>query len=335
MGEVTLETFLRPALYVFSLVLLGKGARIVTGRIKILARPARIGFRFLNVFVLWVVLPVVVFVSIARYSFGEILGFGNALVLAFVGMGVCFVSAVALSHVAKDDRKTTVAIALNSAFMNVAYLGLPLVYALTAHAPPRPELGPTWGLGPATLFAMGIGIPHLILGVTLASSAAKKRVTPGFVLENVITFPAAFALIVAMLFVGFGATVPRVVIGTFDSILAIPFFALMLLLVGYQMPLVSPRKYVGELATVGALRFLVCPIVTYVMILMLGLHIGGPQPDLTPKPALIQSIMPPAVFNIILAHNYKLDVKLYGAIVFYLTLVSLFIVMPVVFFLIS
>ncbi len=305
----------------FSLVLIGIGARVVTERVKILTRPARVGFRFLNAFVLWVVLPIVVFISIARYSFIEIIGFGNALVLAFAGIGVCFVSSVAISHVAKDDRKTTVAIAMNSAFMNVTYLGLPIVYALVGAG----------GLGPASLYAMAVGVPHLIFGVMLASSAAKKRVTPGSVLEKVVTFPAAFALIVAMLFVGFGAYLPTVVRSTFDIHLAKPFFALMLLVVGYQMPLVRPRKYVAALTTVGALRFLVCPLVTYVMILALGLRVGA---DLTPRPALILAAMPPAVFNMFLAHNYKLDVKLYGAIVFYLTLVSLFIVMPVLFFLI-
>ncbi|MDI6884044.1 MAG: AEC family transporter [Hadesarchaea archaeon] len=321
MGEPTLETFLRPAIYVFSLVLLGIAIRVITNRIKILARPAKIGFRFLNVFVLWVVLPIVIFISIARYNLTQILGFGNALVLAFIGMGVCFVSAVALSHLVKDDRKTTIAITMNSAFMNVTYLGFPIVFALVGGG----------GLGPAALFAMGIGIPHLIFGVMLASSAAKKRVTLGFVVENVVTFPAAFALIVALLFVGFGAAIPDVARNTFDIHLAQPFFALMLLLVGYQMPLVSPRKYAGALATVGALRFLVCPLVTYLTILVLGLSVGT---DITPKPAMIQAIMPPAVFNMILAYNYKLDLKLYGALVFYPTLVSLFIALPVLYFLI-
>lgn len=318
----TLETFVRAAMYVLALVLAGIVIRVVTERVRILKRPARIGFRFLNLFVIWVVLPIVVFVSIARYSSQQILGFGNAFLLAFIGLGVCFVLSVAVSHVAKHDKKTTVALTLNSAFMNVTYLGFPIVYALVG-------IG---GLGPAALYAMGIGIPHLILGIMLVSSVAKKRVTPGFLLEKVVTFPAAFALIVAMLFVGFGAAVPDVVRNTFDFHLAKPFFALMLLVVGYQMLLVSPRKYVRALATVGTLRFLVCPLVTYLTIVVLGLSIGGPQPDLTPKPALILAAMPPAMFNVILAYNYKLDLKLYGALVFYLTLVSLLIVLPILSF---
>ena len=309
--EPTPGDYLTPALYAFGLIIAG----VIIRHIRILKPITKPAFRILNVGILWVILPTVVFISIARYNLTQILGFGNALVLAFIGMGVCFVSAVALSHVAKDDRKTTIAITMNSAFMNVTYLGFPIVYALVG----------TSGLGPAALFAMGVGIPHLIFGITLASSAAEKRVTPGFVLENVVTFTATFALIVALLFIGFGAAVPDVARNTFDIYLTKPFFALMLLLVGYRMPIVNPRKYVGVLTTVGALRFLVCPLMIYLGILILGLNVGT---DITPKPVLIQAVMPPAIFNLILASNYKLDLKLYGAMVFYLTFISLFVALP-------
>ncbi len=318
MGELTLEDILGAATYVLTLVLAGVVIRVVAEHVRILKRPTKICFRYLNIFVLWVVLPTVVFVSIARYSLPQILGLGNAFLLAFIGLGACFVLPVAISHVAKHDRKTTVALTLNSAFMNVTYLGFPIVYALLGSG----------GLGPAALYAMGIGIPHLILGIMLVSSVAKKRVTPGFLLEKVVTFPAAFALIVALLFVGFGAAVPDVVRNTFDFHLAQPFFALMLLVVGYQMILVRPAKYVKLLATVGVIRFLVCPLLTCLVILILGPN----ATVLTAQPALILAAMPPAMFNVILAYNYKLDLKLYGALVFYLTLVSLLIVLPILSF---
>jgi hypothetical protein len=313
------------AIYILALLFAGVAIRVAGERVKVLKRPMDACFRCLNVFVVWAALPLVVFFSIARYTLQEILGFGNALLLAFVGLGVCFVSSVMISHVAKDDRKTTVAITMNSAFMNVTYLGLPVVYALLGSG----------GLGPASLYAMGIGIPNLVFGIMLVSSAAKKRLTPGSLIENVVTFPAAFMLIVALLFVGFGAPLPGVVRDFFDVHLAKLFFALMVLLVGYQMIIVRPRKYVGLLTAVGAIRFVVCPLVTYLGILALGLHVAGPLPDLTPKPALIQAAMPPAIFNLFLAYNYKLDRKLYGALIFYLTLVSLFVVLPLLLFFIS
>ncbi len=313
--------YLTPALYVMGLIVLGVAIRVITNRVRILGLFAKPAFRLLNVGILWVMLPTVVFVSIARYNLDQILGFGNAAVFAFVGLGVCFVLAVGLSTLMRYDRKTTIAVTLNSAFMNVTYLGLPLVYAMVG-------IG---GLGPASLYAVAIGIPHLILGVALAISASKRRVSPRFVLENVLVFPATMALITAMLFIGFNAYLPDVVRGTFDVWLAKPFFALMLLFVGYQMPLVNPRKYVSKLATVGAIRFLVCPLVVFALIGMAGLVIAT---DISPKPALIQAMMPPAVFNVFLAYKFKLDLKLYGAMVFYLTLISLFVALPIMIYLV-
>jgi predicted permease len=210
---------------------------------------------------------------------------------------------------------------LNSAFMNVVYIGFPVVYLV---------LGSD-SLGPAALYAMGVGIPHLIFGAMLASLAAKKRVTLSLVVMSVLTFPAAFALIVALLFVGFRAPIPPFIPNVFDAYLAPLFFALMLVIVGYQIPLVSPWRYLEKLFTVGIFRFVVSPIVTYIMMVALGLSLE----HVTPKPALILSVMPPALFNVILAHNFNLDTKLYGALVFYLTWVSLLVAVPVMSFLIS
>lgn len=313
--------YLTPALYAMGLIVLGVAIRFITGRIRILELFAKPTFRLLNVVILWVMLPTVVFVSIARYSLSEILGFGNAAVFAFVGLGVCFVLAVGLSSLMHHDRKTTIAVTLNSAFMNVAYLGLPMVYAMIG-------IG---GLGPASLYAVSIGIPHLVLGVALAASAGKRSISPRFVIENVLVFPATIALITALLFIGFQAHLWDVVQNTFDVYLAKPFFALMLVFVGYQMPLVNPRRYLSKLATVGAIRFLVCPLVVFAVIGMTGLNVAT---DISPKPSLIQAVMPPAVFNVFLAYNFKLDLELYGAMVFYLTFVSLFVALPLMIYLV-
>ncbi|HDI12859.1 MAG: hypothetical protein DRN83_04265 [Hadesarchaea archaeon] len=322
MPETTLETILEATVYILGLVFAGFIVRIISARVKSIEQITKLCFRYLNIFVLWGALPAVVFVSIARYSLAQIIGFGNAIFLASVGLGVCFISPIVISHIAKDSKETTIALVMNSAFMNVSYLGLPVIYAL---------LG-TEGLGPAALYAMTIGVLHLIFGIAMASHASKKQLSLGTLVEHVITFPAAFALIVALLFVGFGAPIPTVVRNFFDAYLAKPFFALMLVVVGYQMHIVNPRKYLGALSMVGAIRFLVSPLVTYLGIVMLGLSVAT---DITPKPALIQSVMPPAIFNLILAYNYKLDLKLYGALFFYLTLISLFIALPVLLYFIS
>ena len=306
-----------PAGYAIGLIVLGIVIRVLAERIKIFGMFARPAFRSLNVGILWVILPTVVFISIVRPETRPyIMGFGCAAVFALVGLGVCFVLAAGVSTFMHHDRKTSIAVTLNSAFMNATYLGLPLVYALVGIR----------GLGPASIYAVVVGIPHLILGVALAASATKRRVSARFVLENVLVFPATIALIAALLSLYLNAYLPVVVHETFDAYLAKPFFALMLLFVGSQMPIVDPRKYASKLATVGAIRLIVCPLLTLALIYMSGLKMV----DISPKPSLIQAMMPPAVFNIILAYNFKLDLKLYGAIVFYLPLVSIFVVLPLI-----
>jgi predicted permease len=316
LGELTPDTFFTAALYVFALVLAGLSIRLITNLSRILRKITSLGFRLLNLLAIWVMMPIVVFVSISRYSLNEILGFGNAIAMALIGLGAVFVSSVAIARFARDDRETTIAVVINSSFMNVTFLGLPIVYALLGQG----------GLGPAALYAVGISVPNLVFGVIFASSAAKKRVTVGRVIESVLTFPAAFALIVALLFVAFGAFLPTIVRDTFDIYLTRPFFALMLLLVGYQMPVVNPRKYFKDLTMVSLMRFIVSPLVTYLIIFALGLNF---KTDITPKPAMILSIMPPAIFNFILAWNYKLDTKLYSSLIFYPTVLFLFVAFPI------
>jgi predicted permease len=300
--------------YILVLVFIGIGLRFVS--LRVLKNPLRKAIKLLNVFTIWVILPSVVFISVGKYTGQEILGFGNALVLGVVGVGFSFVSAVVVSHIAKDDRKDTMALALNSGFMNVTHLGLPAVYVL---------IGQQY-LGPAALYAMGVGVLHLIFGTMLASLAAKRKITARSVILNVVTFPAAFALIAALLFVAFQAPVPTIIQNNFNQYLAPLFFSLMLVAVGSQIPLVSPRKYLDKLFMVGAFRFVLCPLVTFLLVVVMGLGLV----HLSPKPAVIMSAMPPAVFNMILAHNYKLDTKLYGALIFYLTLISLLVVLPIV-----
>ncbi len=305
----TLEDYLRTA--ILTLVLLGAG--IALQRVKA-AKPV---FRVINLVVIWVMLPAIVFSSIAYQSPTRILG--AAVPLAFLGLGVCFILSMAVARAMRLDKKASTAIVLNASFMNVTYLGLPIVYALGGD------------LGPASLYAMAIGITHLTFGVAMATSAAGKKVSLRSIVLGVLTFPAAFTLIVALLFVGFRALPPTDMKIALDY-LAKPSFFLMLLFVGYKIPPINPRKYLSSLATVGIIRSLICPIVTYLCIMALpGIEIGGP----TAKAALIMAAMPPAVFNMVIANKFKLNLKLYGALVFYLTLVSLFLALPLMVFLLG
>ena len=304
----TLEEYLRTI--VITLALLGTGMALQ--RVKV-AKPF---FRFVDKLVILVLLPAVVFGAIAWQTPTKILG--AAVPLAFIGLGVCLVPLLFVAGSMRFDKKESTAIILNSAFMNVTYLGLPLVYILGGD------------MGPASLYAMAIGVVHLTFGLVLLNSAAKKKTSLRKIVLRVLTFPAAFVLIVALLFAFLGRP-PYSIQPIFTDYLSKPSFVLMLLYVGYKLPLVNPRKYLRPLAIVGIFRFAVCPLITYVGILAFGLELTG----LTAKPALIMAVMPPAVFNIVLAHEFKQDLKLYGTIVLYLTIVSLFVALPLMMYILG
>ncbi len=314
MGVLTLE-LLGKLSYVLVLVIAGICLNWAGQRYPTLRLPVTRFFRFLHAYTIIIILPVVVFFSIARYSPADVLGFSNSFAIGFLVSGICFVVSVMISKRVGDSRERTVALALNSGYMNVTYLGFPVIYAVLGSS----------ALGPAALYAMGVGIPHVILGTVLLTLLSKRKVEPRALTISVISFPAVFALIAALLFVVFSAPLPSSLYTSFDQYVAPVFFTLMLLLVGYQTTITSPKQYKDELLSVGAFRFVVSPVLAYVFIVALGLDITR---DLTPKPALLQSSMPPAVFNLVLAHNFKRDTKLYGALMFYPTLFFLFVVLP-------
>jgi len=75
-------------------------------------------------------MPVIVFVSISRCSIKEILRFGNAIVMALIGLGAAFVSFAAIARFARDDEEITIIVVNNSSFMSFAFFCPRIAYAL-------------------------------------------------------------------------------------------------------------------------------------------------------------------------------------------------------------
>lgn len=311
MGKtVTYISLVRPAL----LVLAPLGIGIAARRLKLL-KPA---FRIVYLLVLWAVLPALVFGVIAIERPFGIFTLSSAAILACIGLGATSALSVMITHLVGMNREKSIAVFLNASFMNYTFLGLAVVYAVIGIK----------GLAAASIYAVAMGVIHLTVGVALAAGGSKRRIKVRTVILSILTFPAAFALIVAFLFVGFDAAIPhweqaQEAVSTFVT----PAVILMTLTAGYQMPLVDPRKYLSSIVTVGTIRLAICPLVTYMAMILLGFteEVG--------HSALLLSCMPPGIFNIILAERFGLDLKLYGASIFYLTVVSLFIVIPLLVFL--
>ncbi len=265
--------------------------------------------------VLILILPALVFGSVAVERPAGILSFGVISALALIGLGATSVVSVVGTHIAGLNREKTTEILINASFMNYTFLGLAVVQSIVG----------TDGLGHASIYAVTIGVIHLTIGIILTKSSTGREIKPAEILYEILSFPAAFALIVALLFVSFDAAIPywEVARAGMDRYANLASF-IMVLAAAYKMEIGHLRKYLSHIITIGFIRLLICPLVTLGAIEVFGVDWSSPIPSI----ALLLSVMPPGIFNVILAERFDLDREAYGSIVFYLTLVSLFVAVP-------
>lgn len=274
--------------------------------------------------VVLIILPALVFGAIAIDSPpGLILG-SSITVLALVTVGVTALITVAGTHFKGLGRAKSTEIFLNATFMNYTFLGLAVVQSVLGQEASV--------LGYASIYAVSLGVIHLPIGLVMTKSSAGKSTSVLEIIEEVLSFPAVLALIVALLFQVFPVLPPfhaeaQMFYNEFANVASF----LMVLATGYQMELGSFKRHFNKILSVGILRLIIAPLITWGMILALGLWNDGVE---IAQVALILSIMPPGVFNVILAERFDLDVNSYGSTVFYLTIISLFVAMPIMIYLI-
>ncbi len=265
-----------------------------------------------------IILPALVFGAVAVQRPPGILSFGPISALALIGIGVTSIVAVIGAYLLGLDREKSTEIFINAAFMNYTFLGLAVVQSVLGAG----------ALGKASIYAVTVGVIHLTIGLVLTKISAGKEVGAKEIITDILSFPAAFALIVAILFVVFEAGVPfwNLARSGYDNYANLASF-LMVLATGYKMEIGSFRKHLSTILGVGSIRLVLAPIVTLVAITVF--KITETVGNITSEVALILSIMPPGVFNIILAERFDLDIESYGSTVFYLTIISLFVGMPI------
>lgn len=275
-------------------------------------------FDFTYKLVVLLILPILVFGAVAVERPPGILSFGAIPAIAIIGLGVTSVVAVAVSRIANLSKEKSTEIFINASFMNYTFLGLAVVQSIVG----------TDGVARASVFAVTVGVIHLTIGIALTKSSAGKNVSASEILHDILSFPAVFALIVALLFVGFEAGTPywemaRAGMSKYANVASF----IMVLVAGYKMRIPRLKKFLSPVLSVGFIRLLIGPLVTFAAIEILGISRNISQV------LLLMSVMPPGTFNIILAERFDLDLEAYGSIIFYLTLVSLFVAVPLVLYL--
>lgn len=287
----------------FLLFLLPIAAGAILRRIKMLDRP----FSILRVLTIWIILPLIAFVYVGSITVGELRVLSGSVILAVMGVGACFFLSCALAlHMAKEDALSLI---LNSSFMNVAHLGLPVVYS---------KLGEEY-ITPAVIYGISVAILNLFIGTLLMYLSSTRESRLREIFFQTFTFPAVSLLLVALLFVYFRAPIPSDLRNFFDERVSPIFFILLLLQVGYHLKVSQPRKYMRLILATGVLRLVVCPLVTLFCGRILALSPEGA----VMKSSLLLSMMPPASFNLILVQSFGLDTERYSTVFFFLTLATL------------
>ena len=269
--------------------------------------------------VVFVILPALVFGAIAINNPPKLTLGSSVVVLALVCVGVTALITAFGTYLKGLNREESTEVFINAAFMNYTFLGLAVVQSVLGQQPGV--------LGYASLYAVSIGVIHLPISLILAKSSAGEKATVKEIFVEILSFPAFFALIVALLFQIFPVLPPfhttaKSIYNEFANVAS--FF--MVLATGYKMEIGRFRKHLSKIFGIGVLRLVIGPLVTWGMILALGLLNSAENIAYV---ALILSIMPPGVFNIIIAERFGLDIESYGSIVFYLTIISLFIALPI------
>jgi len=202
------------------------------------------------------------------------------------------------------DRATVSACLIVVMFANGGNYGLPLT---------KFAFGPE-ALAYATVYFVASVVLTYTIGIFLASSGQQGL---GQALVSVLKMPVVYAVVLALVVILTGATLPLPVMRPIQllSDAAIPS---MLLILGMQLErAVKPeRPWLVGLAT--ALRLVVSMLLGFALALIFGL--GGAAR----QAGVIQAAMPTAVITTILALEYKLDPSFVTGVVFLSTLLSPF-----------
>jgi len=206
------------------------------------------------------------------------------------------------------DRRMLAAVMIATMFMNAGNFGMPLVnFAFGEQA-----------LVYAGLFFVGMNVMTNSPGVVVAS-LGKSPLSRALV--NLLYMPVIYAVILGVVFLKFGWTLPLPVERTV-SILGQASIPCMLVFLGLQLSTIKIGKQLREVALVIGLRLFLAPALAFLISPLFGLT--GPAR----QAGLVESAMPTAVFSTILANEFDIEPSFVASVVLSTTLISSFTLTP-------
>lgn len=205
------------------------------------------------------------------------------------------------NHIFKLKNKGSFLL-LNS-FSNAGFLGLPLCWIVFG----------SQGLYYGSLYVVIVGLIHYSLGIVVALREEKAGWTSA--IKDTLRFPVFWIFLIILVIFNLRITPSPQIMNAFGIIGQIALFLIMLYV---GLNLVKPDKikeFYKETFYVGAFRFLISPLVIFLPMLFL-------KPDGAQILAFM-AMMPPAIFNTVIASYYRLNERLCASITTILTILFL------------
>ncbi len=277
-----------------------------------LGRALKLDSRPLGRVIFYILSPVLIFnlltsSKLAVESIVLMMGYSAAVMLIVTGI------AFALGRLLRLERTALTAVVLTSLFANNGNYGLPLIsFAFGQET-----------LAYASIYFVTNSLLLYTVGVLIASLGhlRLKEALPGL-----LKVPAIYAIILAVIFIRTGWTLPVPLQKTVELTAggAVP---AMIILLGLELQKVEWTHNLRALSIPVACRLLAGPVIGLAMAALFGLD------SLPRKAGITEAGMPSAVMTTILAKEYKLDASLVTAIVFVSTILSPLTLTPLLYFL--
>jgi len=287
-------------------ILLLSGAGFALGRtLKLDSRP-------LGRVIFYILSPVLIFnlltsSKLAVESIVLMMGYSASVMLIIAGI------AFVLGKLLRLERTMLTVVVLTSLFANNGNYGLPLIsFAFGQEA-----------LAYASIYFVTNSLLLYTVGVLIASLGHLRLKEA---LLGLLKVPAIYAIILAVLFIRTGWSLPAPIQKTVELTAggAIP---AMLILLGLELQKVEWTHNLRALSIPVVCRLLVGPVIGLAMVALFGLN------STARKVGITEAGMPSAVMTTILANEYKLDASLVTAIVFVSTILSPLTLTPLLYFL--
>ncbi len=276
-------------------ILLLSGAGFALGKtLKIDARP-------LGRVIFYILSPVLVFNLLTnnKLPLDQIeLMVGFTAITSLTIAGVAFI----IGKLFRLDRSALIIVVLTCMCVNAGNFGLPLVSFAFGQA----------ALAYASIFFATNTLLLNTLGVTISSM---DHLDLKGALLGLLKVPAIYAILLAIIFISTGWTLPEPISRTL-SLAAGGAIPAMLILLGLDLQKVEWSRNLRALSIPVFTRLVIGPLVGLGMAALFGLNNPARQAGIT------ETSMPPAVMTTILAAEFRLDSKLVTAIVFVSTILS-------------